>query len=255
MDAAAFDRLAKTLVVRRAVMRTLFGITIGAGVGQVDSTDAAKHPQRRKGKRRERHHGDQNSRKRECGGAGDPCCQKGACAGGRICQGGICADAPPPSACGEASQPCCHAGACAGGLVCRNNATCEPCGARNEPCCGSHCAGGLTCIDVPSGNICQTCGFSRTPCCPGGTCRQGTCIPIPNHPNGVAICEEHCGGVDQPCCHQDVQSCGVQALCVAGTCVACGLSGDPCCAGSTCHACRTCNNGSGICDNDPNPDC
>jgi hypothetical protein len=255
MDAEQFDRLARTFFARRAVMRTLFGMTIGAGAGLVERASTAAKPSHRKRHRRQkRQRGRQQPLQRECGAAGEACCQNGACAGGRICQGGICADAPPASACGGPTEPCCQGGACDGDLVCRNNATCETCGAENEPCCGSHCAGGLTCIDQPSGAICQPCGFSRTPCCPGGTCRQGTCVPFPNHPNGVAICEEQCGGVDQPCCHQDVQACGVQALCVAGMCVACGWSGDPCCAGNTCRRCRICN-GSGICENDPNPDC
>ena len=258
MDGQQFDRLARTLVARRAVMRTLFGGAIGAGVGWVENVDAANRPKRRKGKRRQpgrRNQGNQNARTPECGGAGQPCCQNGACAAGRICQGGICADAPPASACGGASQPCCHGGACAGDLVCRNNATCEPCGGQNEPCCGSHCAGALECSAEPEGDICRACGYSGTPCCAGGTCRRGNCIPFPEGgPQSDTRCEVTCGGIGQPCCHGAAQRCASETVCLAGTCTPCGNPGDPCCAGNACNNCRICNS-SGICIDEFHLDC
>ena len=243
MDAEQFDRLARTFVARRAVMRTLFGVAIGAGVGLVENADtAAKRSQRRKGKRRRRHQGDRMRRRRSVAAPGRRAVNVAPAlraASARAVSVPMRLPHPP------VANPPSPAAMAAPVPAVSSAATTPPASRaarRTSPAAADRAARAVSpATNIPAADICEPCGFSRTPCCPGGTCRQGTCVPIPNHPAGVVHLREECGGVDQPCCHGDVQACGVQALCVAGTCVACGRTGDPCCAGNTCHRCRICN--------------
>ncbi len=105
----------------------------------------------------------------------------------RCCTNRVCV---PDPTCGNIS-----CGSCSNSLtMCDSTGQCSPCGAVNEPCCGSSC---------PTSGTCNG----------GGICSTGTT----------------CGGASQPCCGA---LCDNGYACVENTCTLCGVSGKPCCAAS-----------------------
>jgi hypothetical protein len=98
MDAEQFDRLARTLVARRTVMRTLLGGAIGAGLGWAESAgarnrhqvgnDAKKRPNQRKGKGRKGKKNRKGNQPRQ--NLNPPAAGCGQCPPGTFCDGNAC---------------------------------------------------------------------------------------------------------------------------------------------------------------------
>src|SRR5436190_23727726 len=141
-----------------------------------------------------------------CGNPGGPCCPGGQCGGGGCCVEGRCAG--EGAAC-DLLEGICQAGSCGA------------CGGAGQACCaGGACTGaGTRC----AGNVCERCGDLGQLCCPQGAClREGTGCNLAAAGQGALI--------------------GVCAACRGVDCaVACGQSGQPCCAGAS--ACQ----GGGCC--------
>lgn len=163
-----------------------------------------------------------------CGQAGDPCCPGDTCNTANLaCAGGGC------TTCGAIGQPCCAGDLCPVTGACQAS-SCVACGAVGQPCCaGDTCPTAGTC----AGGTCQ-CGAIGQRCCSGNTCpSSGTCS------GGFCVGGGTCGASGQACCPPNLCNNGLS--CNGSSCVACGGSGQPCCAG-TCTSGFRCN--SGICN-------
>jgi hypothetical protein len=142
-------------------------------------------------------------------------------------------------------------GSSSGGCV---GAMCSPCGTPGQPCCGTACNAGNTCVAIGGVSDCEACGQPGQPCCttmpacadaadgcffsgslqyclksgPGMSGRPGDgCIPSPGSAlvcvdsthtcisNGMTSYCIACGGLGNPCCGT---TCGTSLHCSAGTC-------------------------------------
>jgi hypothetical protein len=158
---------------------------------------------------------------------------------------------PDLATCGVLGTACCANQTCTeSGTSCQNG-RCRACGGDGEPCCaGSACAAGGCCVPsdnggtecVAAGDSCTIRGGSTI----GGVCGGGAC----------ASDAGACGALNDPCCRisgGNYRCTASNVVCSddsssAGKCVACGRSGQACCAGDTCtQAGAECNN-DGICE-------
>lgn len=138
--------------------------------------------------------------------AGPPKCGAVACAQPfNRCGSGCCVDGrcqPPGCACGVHGGTC-RGGSCVGTVNWCGAATCPPCGARGQPCCGF---------------ICTT---AATICCEDGddTCLNSVVGEQPDHCRACGAPGANCCDGSQPCDDENRTCCLNPAGCaVPGTC-------------------------------------
>lgn len=188
-----------------------------------------------------------------CGGSGQLCCAGNACNGSAYqCVSGTCA-----LVCGGSGEACCPPNnTCnSAALGCNYNAsaTCEACGAQDQPCCAGTAPYSFECpssiylgCNIATHRCVAGCGIATAPCCgPSHTCTQGagnmTCTPATDT---CYRCGQYGG---DPCCPSSPWNyCdnGGSAGCdhASDTCVGCGAIGSPCCGTArTCPYSGACN--------------
>jgi hypothetical protein len=138
-----FDELAKATAngtSRRAMLRMLAGVFVGALAGTAGAREAAANPPPKKKCKVQGSHCKTNA---DC--CSLTCCNRTCCGEGQSCSGGQCV------ACGGTGQPCCTSGTpCTNGGCC-SAGTCVS-GTANEAC-GRN---GQTCVNcAASFRLCQ----------------------------------------------------------------------------------------------------
>jgi sulfatase modifying factor 1 len=147
-------------------------------------------------------------------------------------------------ACGEGGPVCvalaepftARTTGCGEARACDGSGGCTPCGGELQPCCGTTCIEGLSCM---VDGTCRTCEEGGDCLVDGEACMVGSL-----HCAATATC-------DDPTPRDRGVTCGnAQACDGSGSCVACGADGEACCAGgcddglhcydetNTCFACE-----------------
>jgi len=199
-------------------------------------------------------------------------CGTACCAPDELCRAGVCCR---PTTCAELGHLCgtpddgcggiLDCGTCSGCAAQCLAGACQPWSQDHSECydgdvwwfdsCDSRenkkddCSGSEICYD---GECClpdcsSKCGGAADGC--GGTCTDCGVGSVCQGQTCVA-----CGGTGEPCCAGN--TCNSGRICDGGTCVACGGAGQPCCAGDTCNSGKVCVGGTcEICGGNDQPCC
>lgn len=162
-------------------------------------------------------------RRMDCGTLGGPCCDPTRQTAGN---GGRLDTIPQGSRCNAANA------------ICGANNRCVACGGPNQPCCelalsqlNQQTAGVRLLANPP------ICNETRRP--PPNQINPGRfCVTVPP---GQQVSPVRCQATNLVCTLRGTPQ-------VGGTCIPCGLAGQPCCEGQTCSSTSLTCNGNGTCD-------
>eukprot|EP00808_Paulinella_micropora_P012902 g6558.t1 len=122
--------------------------------------------------------------------------------------------------CGELTQPCCPIfDSCNADDAVCVSGTCEACGGLDQPCCAFGCNEGECSLETER----CVCGELTQRCCPDDSCNAEDAVCV------SGTCEA-CGGRYQRCC-PPFNSCTTNdTVCVLDECIECGGLYEPCCS-------------------------